>query len=230
MKRTLIILSAFFIIGGGIVVSKILNSEDSFQWDADKARLEHIIYWSGLIEEYNKKTGHYPFQELASKDSSKPILVRIETAQQRSYMIKGGKNYNPNLDSNYEGTFNEISVKDFVSEIESKLGGPIKEYYDIQKVPTKSPTGYNYFATDKGYLLWGICISCGVTQISILLMDGYTPSVNIVSEGMKGEVTKSLTRDEILNHPIFQEWQARPFKKEGFVRARENETIYDSTK
>jgi hypothetical protein len=120
-------------------------------------------------------------------------------------MIKGGANYNSKFDSNYDGTYNEISVKDFVSEMESKLGHQIKEYYDVQKVPAKSSVGYNYFATDKGYLLWGICISCGVTQISTLLMDGYTPTVNIVSAGMKGKVTKALTREEMLNHSIFKE-------------------------
>jgi hypothetical protein len=228
MKRMLILLLAVLFIGIGTTGYLFHNSKDSFQWDADKARLEHIVYWSGLIEEYHQKTGHYPFQELALQNKSKPVLVRIATEQQRSYMIKGGRSYNPDIDSNYDGTFHEMTVKDFVLEIESKLGHHINEYYDIQKVPFKSSVGYNYFATEKGYLLWGICTTCGVTQITTLLMDGYTPTVNIVSEGMKGEVTKALSRNEMLNYPLFKEWQAKPFKKEGFVRARENETIADS--
>jgi hypothetical protein len=62
MKRALILV---LVIGIGTAGKMILSSEDSFEWDTDKARLEHIVYWSGLVENYNKKTGHYPFQELA---------------------------------------------------------------------------------------------------------------------------------------------------------------------
>jgi hypothetical protein len=44
-------------------------------------------------------------------------------------------------------------------------------------------------------------------------MDGFTPTVNIVSEGMKGKVTKALTRDEIIKHPIFKKWRRRKLSK-----------------
>jgi hypothetical protein len=57
---------------------------------------------------------------------------------------------------------------------------------------------------------------------------GVTPTINIVSAGMKSEVPKSLTRVEILNNKIFKDLQNRPFSKEDFVRRRENETILDS--
>jgi len=68
-----------------------------------------------------------------------------------------------------------------------------------------------------------------VTPISTLLFDGYTPTVNIVSEGMKGKVTKGFTRDEMLNHPTFKKWKKEKFLKEGYVRQLE-EKLSDSTK
>lgn len=231
MKRKTIWIVAVVTIALGIVGKKILGAENSFQLDADKARLEHVVYWSGLIEEYHNKTGHYPYQDMAIQIKDKPaVLVRIMTTQQRSYMFKSGSHYRSDLDNNADEAFKEVPVKDFVAEIESKLGHHVKEYYDIQKVPTKSVVGYNYFVTSSGYLLWGTCISCGVTQISTLLMDGFTPTVNIVSDGMKGKVIKAMTREEMIKHPIFLNWQARQFHKEGFVRSRESETIADSKK
>jgi hypothetical protein len=213
---------------GNIVNSVHENYVNEFDLDADKARIEHLVYWTALIEEYYKKTGYYPMQKLSLTPQEKAVLIRIMTKEQRVHLIKGGKKYNPDLDTNYNGIFKEVAVKDFVSELESKLNHNVREYYDIEKVPNKHVLGYHYFVTDKGYLLWGICMTCGVTPITTLLMDGTTPTINIVSAGMKSEVPKSLTRVEILNNKIFKDLQNRPFSKEDFVRRRENETILDS--
>ena len=100
--------------------------------------------------------------------------------------------------------------------------------YDIQKVPTKSPVGYYYFVEKDGYLIWTTCITCRITKISTLLMDGFTPTVNIVSNGMKGKVTKALTREEMISHKIFKNWISRSFYKEEHVRRIEKENIHDS--
>ena len=35
----------------------------AFQEDADLLRLEHLEYWTGLLDEYHKIKGHYPFQD-----------------------------------------------------------------------------------------------------------------------------------------------------------------------
>jgi len=61
-------------------------------------------------------------------------------------------------------------------------------------------------------------------------MDGITPTVNIVSEGMKGKVAKALTRKEMLNHPIFKGWISSPFQKEAYVRGIVKENSRDSKK
>ncbi len=203
------------------------DMEQVYQRDADQARLSHLLYWTGLIEEYQSKTGSYPFQEqLLSKD--KPGLVRILTKEQQLYVFPNSDKYVAGLDNNANGSFQEFTVKGFVAELEDKLGREIEEKYDIQRVPTRSPIGYNYFVTENGYLLWVTCITCGVTEISTLLMDGYTPTVNIASEGMVGEVHKAFLRKNMINHPTFKTWQGRGYKKEGYVRHVEQQNIHDS--
>ena len=188
-----------------------------FQEDADLIRLEHLEYWTEIIEEFHQAKGHYPLQKEAQKNG-KMTLVKIATKQQMRYLSVGGDKYDKRLDNNQTGYFQDVDVKQFVAAIESALGRDIEEKYDIQKVPTSSPVGYYYFATNDGYLLWVTCITCGVTQVSTLLMDGFTPTVNIVSEGMQGKVTKALTRENMLNHPTYKSWVSRPFHKAEYVQ------------
>lgn len=126
--------------------------------------------------------------------------------------------------------FDSVSMADFVKELESGLGREVEELYDIQQAAMKSPVGYFYFATADGYVLWVTCISCGVTPISTLLMDGITPTVNIVSPSMKGKVTKALTREEMLNHAIYKAWISKSFKKENYVSDIVESNIRDSKK
>lgn len=191
-----------------------------FQHDADLARLEHLEYWTGLIEEYEEATGYFPFyKELANEEAI--AQVRIATAAQSKFFTPSSGKYVEALDNNSASRFQEFSMGAFVEELERGLGRSVIEKYDIQYVPLGSPVWYYYFVTATGYLFWVTCISCGVTPISTLLFDGYTPTVNIVSSGMKGTVTKALTRDRMLSHSIFRKWQSGVYNKEGFVRARE---------
>jgi len=204
-----------------------LNIEASFQNDADLLRLEHLEFWTKLVEDYYNKTGYYPFQQRIEVND-KIGLVRIATKNQQLYFDKDSELYISALDNNSDNFFQEFTVKDFVSEIESKLGLDIDERYDIQKVPTDSVIWYNYFVTAKGYLVWVPCISCGVTQISTLTMDGKTPTVNIVSKEMLNDVPKSLTREEMLNNPIYKKWKANILSKEEYLRGLEKENFNDS--
>ncbi|SMF69618.1 hypothetical protein SAMN02745866_04359 [Alteromonadaceae bacterium Bs31] len=198
-----------------------------FQEDADLIRLEHLEYWTEIIEKYHQVKGSYPFQSEIPK-SEDIVLVKIATKQQMQYLSLGGDKYDKRLDNNQSGYFKERSVRDLVAEIESVLGYEIEEKYDIQKVPTSSPVGYYYFTSKDGYLVWVTCITCGVTQISTLLMDGFTPTVNIVSDGMVGKVTKALTRKEMLNHPTYKSWVSKPFHKSEYVHNLVKETSRDS--
>ena len=230
MKKALIIfifISSIGILGYYFLTRMAINVEKQYQNDADLLRLEHIVYWTDLLEDYYKKKQFYPFQnKLKSKNNI--AIVRISTKNQQLFFTPKSEQYNSRYDINYNGRLQEFSVKDFVSELETVLGHKIDEKYDIQKVPVNSPIGYNYFISEDGYLVWGTCISCGVTKISTLLMDGFTPTVNIVSEGMIGKVTKALTRDDMINHPTFIEWKNKPFIKEKYVRTLEQENHSNS--
>ena len=203
------------------------NQMKAFQEDADLLRLEHLEYWTGLLDEYHKIKGHYPFQNQlkSEKDIS---LVKIATKQQLQYISPGSASYNLKLDNNHSGFFKEKPVKDFVKELESALKRKIEEKYDIQKVPTSSPVGYFYFTSKDGYLVWVTCITCGVTKVSTLLMDGFTPTVNIVSKGMVGKVPKALLKQEMLNHPTYKKWISKTFLKEEYVRKLVAENSRDS--
>lgn len=223
LKYLSILITIFF--SSGCAANPMLQ----FQEDADLIRLEHLEYWTQIFEQYSEKKGHFPFQNEV-KGSEEIVLVKIATKQQMSYLSAGGKNYNEQLDNNQSGRFKEYNVKQLVAEIESVLGREIKEKYDIQKVPTRSPVGYFYFATNDGYLLWVTCITCDVTLVSTLLYDGYTPTVNIVSKGMAGKVPKALIRNEMVNHPTYKAWVSRPFHKEEYVRNLVEENSHDSKK
>ena len=220
LKRSIILLISF-------ISACSVNPMKQFQEDADLLRLEHLEYWTQVIEEYYKVKGHYPLQKKI-QNKGKMILVKIATKQQMRYLSVEGDKYNKRLDYNSTGYFQDVGVKEFVATIESALTREIVEKYDIQKVPTSSPVGYYYFATIDGYLLWVTCITCGVTQVSTLLMDGFTPTVNIVSEGMKGKVTKALTRENMLNHPTYKSWVTRPFHKAEYVQNLVKEHGHDS--
>ncbi|WP_027967466.1 hypothetical protein [Halomonas halocynthiae] len=219
--KLLVVLVACF------VFSCAANPMKQYQEDADLIRLEHLEYWTDIINKYYQIKGSYPFQE-EIQNSKDIVLVKIATKQQMQYLSSGGDKYEKRLDNNQSGYFKERSVKDFVAEVEAVLGHQIEEKYDIQKVPTSSPVGYYYFTSEDGYLVWVTCITCGVTQVSTLLMDGVTPTVNIVSEGMVGKVTKALTREEMLNHPTYKSWVSRPFHKSEYMHNLVKENSHDS--
>ncbi|MFT4562643.1 MAG: hypothetical protein ACI9BW_002389 [Gammaproteobacteria bacterium] len=201
------------------------GSEEAFQSSADSIRLEHLLYWSKLVEEYHAQVGRFPLQDRLT-ESTQIALVEIATKGQIRYLSPGFSEYDEKLDFGQQ--FEKHTVRDFVKELETGLGRTVDEKYDIQKIPTSSPIGYYYFVTGHGYVMWVTCISCGVTRISTLLFDGFTPTVNVVSKNMAGEITKALTRDEMISHPIFREWQARLIRKEEYVRNLVHQNIHDS--
>lgn len=210
--RIVIVLLATLALGGCTITRTL------YQQDADLIRLEHLEYWTALLDEYHEHKGYYPLQKTL-QERADIGLVKIATPKQLSYLSPGSLDYDERLDNNLNNRFIEVSVADFVATLESGLGRVVLEKYDAQRAPTNSPVGYNYFFNKDGYLFWTTCISCGVTEISTLLYDGYTPTVNIVSEGMKGKVTKGFERAELLTHPTYKSWTSRQFRKEGYMRA-----------
>lgn len=214
-----------------VIEDESRNAVQQFQSDADIIRLEHILYWSGLIEEYYEQKGAYPLQNQLDENGV-AILVKIATRLQRQFISPGSRDYNAELDLNVNGTFQELPVRSFIAELEDGLGREIKERYDIQKDPPVSPIGYSYFTTPDGYMILCICPTYGVSKISTLFMDRFSPAVKIVSPGMKAKVTNSLTRQELMEHPIFHAWRQRKLteENESYVRQRIVENEQDSKK
>ena len=58
------------------------NAEKTYQQDADILRLEHLEFWTKLVEDYYNKTGYYPFQQSLEKNNSIG-LVRIATKEKK---------------------------------------------------------------------------------------------------------------------------------------------------
>lgn len=197
-----------------------------FQNDADLLRLEHLIYWTGLIEEFEEEVGHFPLQN--DLNSSTPILVRVATRHQQGFFDPSSFRYSVELDNNHDDRFQEVSVGHFVSVLERGLGRPIDEKYDIQTYPTSSPIWYFYFVTEDGYLFYVTCNRCDVSSVSTLLMDGYTVTVNIASPGMVDQVFKAHTREAMLNSSTFMRWQERDYFKEDYIRGLERGNFSDS--
>lgn len=198
------ILSLLVILGIGIffVYGKM---EENYQKNADRLRLNDLIYWTGLIEEYHYKTGHYPFQQ-QFVGTDEIGFVRIVSAQQSQYFDPTSDRYIPQFDNNYNQRFSQFSVDALAYELQNVLEAEIKGAFDVQKVPSGFTIGYNYFVTNDGYLMWTPCKSCGVTPISTLLMDGSVASVNIASEAMVPQVHKAFTRSDMMLKPQFQAW------------------------
>lgn len=232
MKKNIIVIFSIVLIGVIAFYTTqmyFMQYEELYQEDADIIRLEHLVYWTGLIEEYHNKTGSYPFQDqLQTQDSI--ILVKINTQQQQEYFNPDSKKYRKDLDNNPDEFFQSITVKDFVGELEKNLEKNIQEKYDIQKIPWDSTIWYNYFVTEKWYLMWVPCITCWVTPISTLLLDGITPTVNIASSEMVPDVTKALARKDMLQHSIFQQWIEKRLRKEWYIRELEESYFNDSKK
>lgn len=198
-----------------------------FLEDADTARIEHLLYWSGLIEEYHDKTGQYPMQDWIQPGES-VRLVRILNPGQRVYITKTSDKYNAAADINPHGDMPEASMKDFIATLEAGLKRYIDEKYDVQQIPRNSPIGYYYSVTPDGYVLWGVCLRCGVTPVTVLLADGHTPAINIASKSMVAKVEKAQTREDMIANPLFLKLASRPYHKEGFVRMVERKHMHDT--
>lgn len=194
--------------------SAIHNAEMDFQNDADVVRVNHLSYWTGLIEEYHDKTGIYPFEDSVGDEVG---MVRIMTPEQYEYARKDSRKYRADLDNNKSRRFIEIYTNEFVAELESVLG-EIDEKYDIQKVPYMNPIGYYYFVEEGGYGMWVTCVTCEISPISTKLMYGnYVPTVNIAAGTVKGKLFKSLSREDMINNPRFKKWTSREMNKPEYI-------------
>jgi len=221
--------------GGTAAATKRVVPTDpavQLQEDRDGLRLEHLLHWTGLIEEYHAKTGTYPLQDKLTAGASitGSGMVRIATRGQQRFFDPQHADYRADLDNNGQGSFQEFPVAELVKTLEAGLGRTIDEKYDVQATPDQSVIWYPYFFDTDGYLMWVPCLSCGVTTASTLTMDGKTPTVNIGARPLINGIPKAMTRDEMQAHADFKRWLAIPFHKETDMRTLEATYHSDSKK
>ena len=108
------------------------------QDDFDKIRLDHILIINDLVNEYEEKTGYFPF----ANHSKKPIVVAIASEEQ----IKYDKGRAPRfLDLNTRAIEGKIpekpqsieqpTLQDLIQEFEKVLQRPVTLPIDPQRVP-----------------------------------------------------------------------------------------------
>lgn len=181
----------------------------SFQVNADIIRLNHLVYWGKLLEEYHQKTGHYPF----SNQSKFPIYVQIATPQQQSYF----KDNQPPAPATTKPT------KDFIVELEKGLGRQIDEYYDPQYAPDGKPNFYIYMINGQNY------------HLAVHTFQPYPFSRYISENYHKVEVSNNPNKalnimnfNTLFSNPQFKKALNTPIEKIGFFNQREQATLHIS--
>lgn len=228
MKKILFLLFFLLIVVLGLRYSQTaaVPVAQRFQQDADRLRMEHLVYWAGLIDQYQSLTGYYPLQQLLQPGQA-GLLVRLQTPTQHRYVAKGSAKYQAAADINADGRYAEAPVRVFVAALEQGLNGPVMEKYDVQQAPLTSAIGYNYLVTPEGYVLWTQCATCGDTAVSTPKADG-TAEVAIASTRMLVHNPKARELRDMLADPVFAGWLARGLHKEAFVRGIERAHMHDS--
>lgn len=195
-----------------------LGLDRDFHEDADVIRLENLIYWSGLIEEYYEINGVYPLAELLDEDTQS-AMVRIATQTQRQFYDKDSPHYRGKLDFNQQYTFQNIHVITLIWFLRRDLDREILEKYDVQKVPVHGPVWLHYFVFPDGYLLWTPCDTCEASEVTYPVgQDPTYQSINVGSPSLADQDDRFFLRSELLENPVFQDLINRPLHKELYIR------------
>ena len=104
------------------------KTEQAYQDDCDIVRLQHLLYYGKLIEEYKEKTGKYPFE-----GENQQVYALVYNKKQKKYC----KDTNPNRHK-------LVSPKDFFAELEKGLGRQVEQLFDPQYAPSGRPVCYIY--------------------------------------------------------------------------------------
>ena len=178
------------------------KQEQEYQDDCDIVRLQHLIYYGKLIEEYKEKVGKYPFE-----GEKQQVYAFIYNNKQKKYC----KDTNPNKHK-------QISPKDFFAELERGLGRQIDQLFDPQYVPSGRPVFYIYLIDGNQYFF------------SVHLSKYYPFSKKVDSNYYKVEISniseknyKFYTVEELENNKKYQEATSK--KLEGYFDIRKNEHI-----
>ena len=176
--------------------------EQEYQDDCDIVRLQHLLYYGKLIEEYKQKAGKYPFE-----GEKQQVYAFVYNNKQKKYC----KNTNPNQHK-------QVSPKDFFAELEKGLGRKIDQLFDPQYVPSGRPVFYIYMINGNQY------------YFAVHLSKYYPFSKKVDSNYYKVELSnisdkkyKFYTVDDLENNKKYQDATSR--KLGGYFDLRKNEHI-----
>lgn len=174
------------------------GTSDELQHDFDIVRLQDVATLSGYIEEYKRITGRFPFEG----EVQYPHYVHVATKEQEKY-AEGGPPYQ----------HKRTSAKEFVVELQSKLGSEIEVPFDLQRVPVNKPNFYIYMVVGEVYFL------------AVHLHYGYSFAKKIGDTYYKVEVTNNPNanrkgtwlRKELLENKAYQKAIAAKPNKPGYT-------------
>jgi len=177
-----------------------------FQKDADIIRLQHLKYYGELLDEYNKATGKYPFQG----QKNVPIYVHVANDEQIEFTKQG---------PHYPHTV--IPFKEFVKEVETKLGRKINEYYDPQYRPDYKPNFYIYMINGDTYY-FAIHVHHPF-HFAKKIADNY---YKIEFSNHPTSKNQAILPQELLASQEFQSELSKQVNKVGFFKERENKYLH----
>lgn len=178
------------------------KTEQAYQDDCDIVRLQHLVYYGKLIEEYKQKVGKYPFE-----GEDQQVYAFVYNNNQKKYCT----DTNPNKHK-------QISPKDFFAELEKGLGRQIDQLFDPQYVPSGRPIFYIYLIDGNQYFF------------AVHISKYYPFSKKVDSNYYKVELSnvtdksyKFYTVQDLENDKKYQEATAK--KLGGYFDLRKNEHI-----
>ncbi len=181
-----------------------------FQHDADVIRLQDLKYWVKLIEEYQQKTGKYPFQGV----SDKPIIVKVATPMQQ----KDSKGYPP-------APAITRSMVEFVQTLEKGLGREIDEYYDPQYKADVKPNFYMYMV-DKDSYYFAIHTNESY-PFSRAVIAPYYNKIEVSNIPQSGDCPLIVTSKSLFNNKVYQDKSnSKLIEKPKFFQKRREKTLH----
>ncbi len=181
-----------------------------FQHDADVIRLQDLKYWVNLIEEYQQKTGKYPFQGL----SDKPIVVKVATPMQQA----DSKDYPP-------PPAITRTMKEFVQTLEKGLGREINEYYDPQYKADVKPNFYIYMVDNNSYYF---AIHTNQSYpFSRAVLPPYYNKIEVSNIPQSGTCPLIVTAKSLFNNKVYQDKSnSKHIEKATFFQKRREKTLH----
>ena len=177
--------------------------EQAYQDDCDVVRLQHLIYYGKLIEEYKLKVGKYPF----------------ESENQQVYAFIYNKKQKEHCNDTNPYSHIQKSPEEFFSELEKGLARQIDQLFDPQYIPSsKHPVFYIYM------------IDGGQYFFAVHLSKKYPFSKKVASQYYKTEISNIPDEEyqfyrieELEKNEVFQKMTNKNFG--GYFELRKNQHI-----